>query len=365
PLAAKIRGLRTAGRPVVVVNGAEGEPASAKDRVLLGRTPHLVLDGAALLAAAIGAHRVLVAITDQGQAPGLQRAIGSRPDATLFELHGVAAGFVTGEATALVSALNGGPATPSGRRTLPADRGVAGAPTILSNAETFGQLAVLARTGPAEFASVGTPAEPGTTLLSVSGAVARPGVVEVPLGAELGVLAAAVGAQPSQALVIGGYHGTWVPPAELSVSRAGLAPLGASLGAGVLIFVGERTCPLGELSRVAQWLADQSVKQCGPCAFGLPALAADIRALLSGAGRGWRRAGPGWQGNGPAAALRHAGQLAGRGACAHPDGAVRFLSSGLSVLADEIRTHAAYGGCRRHDLGMLALSRPAAFARSL
>ena len=338
PLAAKIRGLRT-GEPVVVVNGTEGEPASAKDAALLGRVPHLVLDGAAVLAAAVGASRVLVAIASSGQAPGLLRALAERPDRALFQLHGVEDRFIAGESRALISALDGGPAVPPGRLVLPTVRGVGGAPTVLANAETFAQLAVLARIGPAAFAEVGTAAEPGTTLVTVTGAVARPGVLEIPLGTPLGAVAAEVGAEPSDAVVIGGYHGAWLRyDPSLPLSRAGLGAAGGTLGAGAVIFVGRRTCGLAELARVAQWLADQSAKQCGPCTFGLPALAADVRALCGG---------------GPDLVNRHAGQVAGRGACAHPDGAVRFITSGLRVLADEVGVHRAYGGCRRSDRGQL------------
>ena len=341
PLAAKIRGLRTGTEPVVVVNGIEGEPASAKDAVLLGRVPHVVFDGAAVLAAAVGASRVLVAIASSGQAPGLLRALAERPDRALFQLHGVEDRFVAGESRALISALNGGPAVPPGRLVLPTVRGVGGAPTVLANAETFAQLAVVSRIGPAAFSEVGTASEPGTTLLTVTGAVARPGVLEIPLGTSLGAVAAAVGAEPSDAVVIGGYHGAWLRyDPELELSRAGLAAAGGTLGAGAVIFVGRQTCALAELARVARWLAAQSAKQCGPCAFGLPALAADVRALQSGTGDAELFA-------------RHAGQVAGRGACAHPDGAVRFIASGLRVLTEEMGVHRAYGGCRRSDRGQL------------
>ena len=355
PLAAKIRGLRTDAEPVLVVNGAEGEPVSAKDHALLGRVPHLVLDGAQVLAAAVGARRCLVAIADPALAGPVQRALAGRPGYPLpaglgapdgrFELHRVPDRFVAGEARALIAALNGGPAAPPGRRVLPTDRGVDGRPTLLCNAETLAQLAMLARLGTAGYTALGTPLEPGSTLLTVSGAVASPGVLEVPLGTRLGTVAAAVGALPSQAVVIGGYHGAWLPPdPNLELSRAGLAAAGGTLGAGVLIFVGEQTCPLAELARVAGWLAGQSVGQCGPCTFGLPALATELARLAAGPGD-------------PANVARLAAVVTGRGACAHPDGAARFVRSGLAALVGELQVHRAYGTCRRSDLGQLATVR--------
>jgi NADH:ubiquinone oxidoreductase subunit F (NADH-binding) len=357
PLAAKIRALRTDAEPLVVVNGAEGEPASAKDHALLGRVPHLVLDGAQLLAAAVGARRCLIAIADLALAGPVQRSLAGRPGYGLpgrrpepagrFELHRVPDRFVAGEARALIAALNGGPAAPPGRRVLPTDRGVDGRPTLLANAETLAQLAMLARLGAAGYATLGTPSEPGSTLLTVSGAVASPGVLEVPLGTRLGTVAAAVGALPSQAVLVGGYHGSWLAPEpNLELCRAGLAAAGGTLGAGVLIFVGAQTCPLAELSRVAGWLAGESVRQCGPCTFGLPAIATELARLAAGAG------------DAPNVA-RLAGLVTGRGACAHPDGAARFVRSGLAALAGELQVHRAYGTCRRSDLGQLATTRKA------
>jgi len=222
---------------------------------------------------------------------------------------------------------------------------VDGRPTLLCNAETLAQLAMLARLGTAGYAALGTPAEPGTALLTVSGAVTSPGVLEVPLGTRLGTVAAAAGALRSQAVVIGGYHGAWLSPdPDLELSRAGLAAAGGTLGAGVLIFVGEQTCPLAELARVAGWLAAESVRQCGPCTFGLPALATELARLAAGASNASN-------------VDRLTGVVTGRGACAHPDGAARFIRSGLAALAGELSVHRAYGSCRRADLGQLATVR--------
>ena len=348
PLAAKIRHLRTGARPIVVVNGCEGEPGSAKDTVLLTHTPHQVLDGAALVAAAIGARRVIIAVTSSGVAATVRRALAGRPDSSAFAVREVEERFIAGEARALVSALNGGPPVPPGRRIQPTERGIGGAPTLLSNAETFAQAALAVRLG-AAFAATGTPAEPGTTLLSVTGAVSRPGVVEVPIGTSLAAVAEAAGAARSQAVVVGGFHGAWVAAdPQLVLSRAGLVAAEGALGAGAVMFVGEQTCGLAELARVADWLAAASARNCGPCAFGLPSLAADVRALAAGSA-------------GPQLVARHAEMVSGRGACAHPDGAARFALSGLAVLREEIATHQAYGGCHRRDLGHLPTSRRAAF----
>jgi NADH:ubiquinone oxidoreductase subunit F (NADH-binding) len=355
PLASKLRALhvgREVEQPVVVVNGCEGEPGSGKDVALLSRTPHLVLDGAATVAEAVGAKRVLIAVTAPNVAALLAVAVSGRPDEARFELRELPRRFIAGEARALISGLNGGPGTPPGRRVLPTTAGVGGAPTLLANAETFAQLAYLLRVGPAEFATVGTSAEAGTTLVTVSGAVRRAGVLEVPFGTRLSAVAEAAGAVDSagvSGIIVGGYHGGWISSAtlrgldwQLPISRAGLARIGGTIGAGAVMFVSTDTCGLGELTRVASWLADQSAKNCGPCTFGLPALVADLTAL----GRGSA---------GPDALARHAPMVTGRGACSHPDGAVRFIASGLTALAEEVAQHQSQGGCGRPVRGELPL----------
>jgi NADH:ubiquinone oxidoreductase subunit F (NADH-binding) len=331
PFAAKLRAT-TREHGTVVVNGSESEPASFKDRTLLRRAPHLVLDGALAVAAAIGARRVTVAVHDPAAAAAVTQAIRQRRDATSAGVEHIGGGFVAGEARALARRLGGGPAIPPGRRVHLTERGV-----LASNAETFAQVAVATRLGARRFRDTGTHAEPGTTLLTVGGAVSRPGVVEIPLGTPLGIVLAAAGATDPHAIVAGGYHGSWhAPLPQLRLARDGI-----TLGAGVLLVLDGSTCALGELARVTAWLAAQSARQCGPCMFGLPALAHDVAALAAGA---------------PAAlpaAQRHAHLVDGRGACHHPDGAARFVTSGLQLLQPEIDRHLAHGGCGRPVRGLL------------
>ncbi len=336
PLAAKLRAL-TGGARRVVVNGTESEPTSRKDRTLLRRTPHLVLDGALAVAHATGAREVAVAVHDERSAESVRAAAAERPDGRQVRVHLTAGGFVSGEARAVVRALDGGPALPPGRRTPPTATG-----TLVSNVETFAQLALLLRLGPRRFADTGTHAEPGTALLTIGGAVARPGVVEIPLGTPLGIVLAAAGAPVlPQAVVVGGYHGSWLAPLpQLRLGREGVAAAGGTFGAGVVLVLDGATCALGELATVTGWLAAESAGQCGPCRFGLSALAADVAALAAG-----RPA--------VAAAFGHARTVDGRGACSHPSGAARFVTSGLHLLQDEADQHLAYGGCGRPVLGQL------------
>ncbi|MBN9618641.1 MAG: oxidoreductase, partial [Actinobacteria bacterium] len=305
------------------------------------RAPHLVLDGALVTARAVGARRVTVAVHDPDTAAAVRQAAAERADAATVRVTVIAGGFVSGEARAVVRALAGGPAVPSGRRTPPTAAG-----TLVSNVETFAQVAVLLRLGPQRFAETGTYAEPGTTLLTVGGAVGRPGVVEIPIGTPLGIVLAAAHAAAPQAVVTGGYHGSWVAPIPaIRLSHEGVAAAGGAFGAGVLLVVGAETCALGELARVSAWLAAESAGQCGPCRFGLPALARDVANLVAGTPA-------------VASAFDHAAVVTGRGACAHPDGAARFVTSGLHALHEDADRHLAGSGCGHPVLGHLPIGEP-------
>jgi NADH:ubiquinone oxidoreductase subunit F (NADH-binding) len=347
PVARKLASLGP-GRREVLVNAAESEPASGKDRLLVTRVPHLVLDGALLVAGAIGARTIQIAVHDARARHTLTTAIAERPDRRRFTVHHITGGFVSGEAGAVLSAVNGAAPIPPGRKVLPSERGVGGHPTFLSNAETFAHLAVLSQLGPDAYRAVGTNREPGTTLITVAGAVARTGVLEVALGTPLDAVLSWAGAPRPTALIIGGYHGAWVNPRPgLTLSRGALAGIDATLGAGIVLVLDDATCALGELSRVTSWLAQQSTRQCGPCTFGLPALFADLQALLHGTAQAGHLV------------ARHAAMITGRGACNHPDGAVRFVTTGLAALSREVELHRRGRGCGRPILGQLPLTRSA------
>jgi NADH:ubiquinone oxidoreductase subunit F (NADH-binding) len=207
----------------------------------------------------------------------------------------------------------------------------------VQNVETLAHLAQIARFGPDWFHQSGTRAEPGTVLLTVSGAVARPSIVEVPIGTPIDhVLARAGGVVGSpEALLVGGFFGTWLPAdaaRQAPFSRAGLAPLGASPGAGVVIALPEGACGLAETARLLAWYAAESAGQCGPCLYGLADLAAGA-ARLAGAPA------PDSSGAQVAQLRRWADQIEGRGGCHHPDGAVNLLRSALRVFAADVTRH--------------------------
>lgn len=347
PLHRKLEAVIAArGRAIVVANGAEGEPASAKDRWLLARRPHLVLDGLQLVARATNATDAFLYVNHRLDVAVLTELVAERRRARLdpVPVTVVAApdAFISGEETAVVSHLSGGAALPRFKSPRVTERGVRGRPTLVSNVETLALLALIARRGAAWFRSAGTPDAPGTMLLTVGGAVRAPGIVETGHGTPLAdVLALAGGASTHlQAVLLGGYHGTWLTADEMSfakLSRSDLAPLGAWPGAGVVVAMGAGTCGLVEMSRVMSYLAEESAGQCGPCLNGLPRIANELKSVAFG-GDGGRRA--------VDEMLRLGGIVVGRGACHHPDGSMRFLRSGLRVFAAEVELHLA-GRCSR------------------
>lgn len=349
PTATKLRAAAGRRGATLVVNGSETEPASAKDRLLLAQQPHLVLDGAALAARAIGARQVIVKLGDRTPTvlAALEDAIAvRRKDRVSFSLVTGPGGYVSGEETAVIHYLERGVAKPTLVPPRPYERGLRGRPTLVQNPETLAQVALIARFGADWFRELGSDADPGSVLVTISGEVCVPGVYELAFGTSMTELLAAAGgpSEPLQALLVGGYFGTWVSASDVQhvrLSRQDLRSVGAALGSGVLIALGVSACGLYESARVIAYLASQSAGQCGPCVHGLTAIADSVRELASG------RAHPGELGR----LLRWTSEVRGRGACHHPDGAARFVESAVSVFEHELERHRR-GRCtaRRADL---------------
>jgi NADH:ubiquinone oxidoreductase subunit F (NADH-binding) len=329
PTAVKLRSVaaavaRTGRAAVVVGNGAEGEPAAAKDRVLLATAPHLVFDGLSIVARTLGATSVFLA-ADVALLPALAAHLRERRDGATVSLHAAARVFLAGEESAMVAALDGGGALPRGKYPPVREKGVHGRPTLVLNVETLARLALLAR---------GDHTAAARTLVTrwaERGGIPAVDVVEVPLGVPLrSVLALDAG---TPAVLVGGYHGTWLPAGlarDVRVDRDSLAAVGASLGAGVLAALPADRCGLRETARVVGYLARGSAGQCGPCLNGLPRIAAALDLLTR----------PAPPPDGLLGDLRRwCGLVAGRGACAHPDGTVRLVASALTVFAAEIEAH--------------------------
>jgi NADH:ubiquinone oxidoreductase subunit F (NADH-binding) len=357
PTAVKLAAVARGRRPVVVANGTEGEPLSAKDKTLMVTTPHLVLDGLALAGRAVGANEAVVCVERSATRvlAALEDAIAERRTAHIDRLDVRVAAtpsrYVVGEETALVHWLNGGEAKPTTAPPRPFEKGVGGRPTLVQNVETLAHLALIGRFGPDWFRSRGTAADPGTALVSIGGGVARPGVYEVELGTGLvdALRAAGLPDGPPPPVLLGGYFGTWLDAATAAGIALGpevLRRQGRSLGSGVLWALPADACGLAETARVARWFADQSAGQCGPCVNGLPCMAQAMDVLVDGR----RSAG------GVDHLRRWSALVTGRGACHHPDGAARLVTSAVEVFGGEIERHARRGPCAASSHPVLPVS---------
>jgi len=347
PTAVKMRAVaKQRRRAIVVANGAEGEPASLKDKLLLEALPHLVLDGGSLAAAAVGASELIVCLprsastARQSLTQALRERERRRYDSVPVRVELVPDRYLAGQESALVSHLNAGPGVPALTPPMLFERGVQKRPTLINNVETLAHIALIARYGPEWFRELGTPGQPGSVLLTLSGAVEYPGVYEIEHGAPLGDLIKAAGGSTSEikALLLGGYSGTWLPGMlahTLCLSAEQLAPFEAVLGPGIIFALSEDACGVAETARVTRWLSEETAGQCGPCVHGLNAIATAIEDLKAGtAATGTEQR-----------IARWASMVQGRGACAHPDGAVRFVASALNVFAEEFAEHARHGPC--------------------
>jgi NADH:ubiquinone oxidoreductase subunit F (NADH-binding) len=348
PVGTKWRSIRRSvlRAPVVVANGAESEPASGKDRILLERVPHLVLDGAVVAARTLGASLVYLHVPSASVRP-LRRALDERervdPDGCTFEIVVAPDRFLAGQETAVVNTIIGRQrATPSfdGVRSV-REQGVGGRPTLVQNVESLAHVALIARYGADWFRTVGTPECPGTVLLTVTGRWGEPRVIEVPLGTPL-ASALRLGSDEArriQGVLLGGYGGGWITTAEamtMPLTEQAARKIGSSIGAGVVALLPAGICPLAEVSRVVGYLEGEGAGQCGPCVNGLAALAGSVERLAF-----------------RPAALR--GGLAdipvfcdlvdGRGACRHPDGVARFVRSALRVFGEHATLHLQRGPC--------------------
>lgn len=343
PLGAKWRSVaaKPRGSAVVIVNGAEGEPQSRKDRLLMTTRPHLILDGAFLAARTVHANQVVVLVGEELEAAraAMAGALGERPDAEGHLTRMVTAPnrYVAGASSAAVHLVNAGIATPTTAPPHPHETGVAGGPTLVQNVESLAHVALIARYGDAWYRSAGKRGASGTVLITVAGGIAGPGVFEVEAGTTVAEAVALAGgaSEPVEAILIGGYFGAWVEAGEaweLPLDAVALRARGLSLGCGVIGVLPKSSCGVCATARVMRFLASESSAQCGPCFFGLRTLADACDRLAE------RGTNP----NDVQRLERWATEVRGRGACHHPDGAVMFLQSALKTFSAAFAAHPAH-----------------------
>ncbi|HYN03911.1 MAG TPA: NADH-ubiquinone oxidoreductase-F iron-sulfur binding region domain-containing protein [Vicinamibacteria bacterium] len=342
--ARKWRAVRVeGGEPFLVANGAEGEPGSYKDRFVMLRRPQDVVAGLVLAARAVGAREAVVFLKGSFDRPAkaLSAAIAAASlDGLSVEVRRGDDGYVTGEETAVLEALEGRKPWPRPKPPLPAAVGFRGRPTLVQNVETLAR--VPAALGEPEAYRRGE-----TAVVTVWGDVRRPGVREVPLGTPLRrvIDEHAGGATEAVGLVFpGGPAGMPLRAADLDVplDPESLRAKGTALGTGAILVVGESACPLAVAASVAGFFERENCLQCPPCSVGTASLARILRAVESGGSR--RRD------------LRDlsdvAGFMSGHGYCAHCRTAAAVATGMARGFADAVEAHVVGGGCpwpeRRH-----------------
>jgi NADH:ubiquinone oxidoreductase subunit F (NADH-binding) len=342
PVATKWSSIRHGrfSRPVVVANGAEGEPASGKDALLLTRLPHLVLDGLSLAAAALEASQAVMyvpahLVREVESAVDARRHLGLDPVG--IQVIAAPDRFIAGQESSVVSILNGRrEALPTFMGVEPIRvRGVNNRPTLVQNVETLAHVALIARFGPAWYRALGTEQSPGTMLVTVTGRWPAPLVMEAPLGMPLRDVLdlSPIDADNYLGALLGGYGGGWITMStlmDLPLSEPAARQAKASLGAGVIALLPRSVCPLVETARVVRYMNEQAAGQCGPCVHGLAGLAEMTQALAFQ---------PAALPGGPRSILEVCDLVDGRGACRHPDGVTRFVRSALTVFKGEVAAH--------------------------
>lgn len=320
PAGVKMRAVAERPRPrTLVANGDEGEPLAVKDRYLLRVRPHLVLDGLVRAAEAIEADRAVVYLSDELGELSVRAALAELGELPVpVDVVRIDRSYVGGEETAVVRAVNGGPALPTDKPPRPFESGVDGGPTLVLNVETLARLPAIA-----------TGTHRDTVLVTVTGQVRRPCLREVVVGTSLSEVVEPVGTP--RGFLMGGYFAGLLGPRAmgLPLDFTALRDEGSGLGCGAVWVIGPRDCPVAAAADVMAYFDRENANQCGPCIRGTSAMAEALAELAAGTGtdarlqrlRGW------------SASLR------GRGACGTLDGACNVVSSLLREFPALVEAH--------------------------
>ncbi|MGU3501107.1 NADH-ubiquinone oxidoreductase-F iron-sulfur binding region domain-containing protein [Mycobacterium sp. C31M] len=337
PMAVKLSTVRAAASrgvdTVLVANGEEGEPASVKDRWLLRNRPHLVLDGVRLAAQIVGARHAHVYVSDRLAADAVRTALTELTTAVLdgvtVSVHTVTPGYVAGEESAAVRAINGGPAKPTDKPPRVFEEGVGGLPTAVCNVETLANLPFVHAHGVTTYREQGTDGSPGTFLATVTGGGRPPGLYELPFGVPSSDLLALHGILEDKVrgALMGGYFAGLLDRRILdtTLDHESLRAAGSGLGCGAVSVLTDE-CPIAVGAAVLAYFDRENADQCGSCFNGTAAMAAAAAALRDGAA----------DTDDLARLQRWSVVLRNRGACATLDAACNIAASMLAMFGDDV-----------------------------
>ena len=333
----------------VVANGGEDEPGSQKDRFLMERYPHKIIEGTLLAAYAIGAGEVILYVNSLYDIAiaQLETAIVAATEAglrgpTSIRVAPAPPQYVAGEDTAALEVIEGRAPLPRAKPPFPTSAGLYGQPTIVNNIETFAMAPAIVRRGANWFRRQGTPDNPGTMLFTLPANVRRPGVVELPVGTTLRELieehgGGLISGKTIKGVLPGGPSSGWVSDAELDVAldRGPLKELGSSLGCGALRILEEGECVVEVLDEITQFFMAEACGQCPACNMETQTLAKIISQVKSG------HAMPGLIDQIP----KLAAFAAGKGFCSLITMPIAPLTSATRLYPQDIAHHLAHGTC--------------------
>ena len=345
------------GDKFLVCNSDEGEPGTCKDREILMHNPHIVIEGMAIGAFAIGAsrgynyiHGEIFQVYERFQA-ALQEAreagyigqniMGSNFSFELNAHHGFGA-YICGEETALLESIEGKKGQPRFKPPFPASFGLYGRPTIINNTETFSAVPWIIRNGGQAYLECGKPNNGGTKIFSVSGDVERPGNYEIPLGTPFSVLLELAGGVRSgrqlKAVIPGGSSSPVLPASiimDCTMDYDSIAKAGSMLGSGAVIVMNDTRCMVKSLQRLSYFYMHESCGQCTPCREGTGWLWRVVDRIENGKGR-------------PAdmdLLDSVAGNIMGRTICALGDAAAMPVRAMLKHFRPEFEYHVEHKTC--------------------
>ncbi len=295
------------GQKYLVCNSDEGEPGTCKDRDILEFNPHIVIEGMAIAAYAMGisvgynyihgeifkTYERFEEALEEARAAGFlgDQILGSKFSFQLHAVHGFGA-YICGEETALLESLEGKKGQPRFKPPFPASFGMYGKPTTINNTETFAAVPWIIRNGGAAYLACGKPNNGGTKIYSVSGDVERPGNYEVPMGTPFAKLLELAGGvrsgRPLKAVIPGGSSAPILTASvmmDCTMDYDSIAKAGSMLGSGAVIVLDDSRCMVKSLQRLSYFYMHESCGQCTPCREGTGWLSRMVDRIENGHGR--------------------------------------------------------------------------------
>ena len=334
----------------LTVNADESEPGTFKDREIMLRVPHRLIEGCLIAAHAIQSKDVFIYIRgeysfeyevldtalQEAKAAGVLGQVDMR-------IHRGAGAYICGEETALLESLEGKRGQPRSKPPFPAISGLYASPTLINNVETIATIPKILELGPEEYGQLGVPPDStGTRVFCLSGNVVKPGAYELPHGITVRYLIEEVGGgmangRELKAVMVGGSSFPVMAPNDIDtpLDANSLGQIGLFIGSGVITAVDDRTCIVQFALRIAQFYMHESCGKCTPCRVGTRWLVQILRAVEDGTASE----------NDLELLLDVCDRIIGKCLCVLGDSAAMPVASCVTHFRDEFREHLAHGGC--------------------